>query len=184
MFTPKLQTVIRLWILKWALRLICCGPSQNWEEDEVLEEKMEEEQVDKEEGDPDIRRDSKENGEEDMEHGNESEEEWGAEQETHDHTQTDLKALYIYFHFIFFDFIIWTKCGFTKKKSRDTWCCNVGGPDTQPPSTSLSFHQRNRCSRNILQNDNWWKFPQSASQLWHLSVHRDGKYNFPAFHFA
>ncbi|KAJ4938996.1 hypothetical protein JOQ06_028459 [Pogonophryne albipinna] len=51
--------------------------SDNWEEDEVLEEKMEEEQVDKdeEEGDPDIRRDSKENGEEDMEHGNESEEE-------------------------------------------------------------------------------------------------------------
>ncbi|KAK5857073.1 hypothetical protein PBY51_010340 [Eleginops maclovinus] len=48
--------------------------SDNWEEDEVIEEKMEE-QADEEECDPDIRRDSKANGEEDMEHGNESEEE-------------------------------------------------------------------------------------------------------------
>ncbi|XP_029317096.1 WD repeat-containing protein 43 [Cottoperca gobio] len=45
--------------------------SDNWEEEEV----MEEEQADEEDDDPDIRRDSKANGEEDMERGNESEEE-------------------------------------------------------------------------------------------------------------
>ncbi|XP_070776282.1 WD repeat-containing protein 43 [Enoplosus armatus] len=42
--------------------------SDNWEEEEVMEE-------DEEEEDPDSRTDSKANGEEDMEHGNESEEE-------------------------------------------------------------------------------------------------------------
>lgn len=46
---------------------------QNWEEEEAMEED-EKEQADEEEDDPD-RTDSKANGEEDMEHGNESEEE-------------------------------------------------------------------------------------------------------------
>ncbi|XP_071378740.1 WD repeat-containing protein 43 [Centroberyx affinis] len=52
--------------------------SDNWEEEEVMEETMEEdkeEQADEEEEDPDSRTESKANGEEDMEHGNESEEE-------------------------------------------------------------------------------------------------------------
>lgn len=60
--------------LIWALSWIC-GPSQNWEEEEVMEEDNEEEE-DEEEDDPDNRTDSKANGEEDMEHENESEEEW------------------------------------------------------------------------------------------------------------
>lgn len=52
--------------------------SDHWEEEEVTEEAMEddkEEQADEEEDDPDSRTDSKANGEEDMDHGNESEEE-------------------------------------------------------------------------------------------------------------
>ncbi|XP_071767555.1 WD repeat-containing protein 43 [Centroberyx gerrardi] len=52
--------------------------SDNWEEEEVMEETMEEDkegQADEEEEDPDSRTESKANGEEDMEHGNESEEE-------------------------------------------------------------------------------------------------------------
>lgn len=52
--------------------------SDNWEEEEAMEETMEEDkeaQGDEEEEDPDSRTDSKANGEEDMEHGNESEEE-------------------------------------------------------------------------------------------------------------
>lgn len=44
------------------------GPPQNWEEEEAME-------ADEEEDDPESRTDSKANGEEDMEHGNESEEE-------------------------------------------------------------------------------------------------------------
>lgn len=47
--------------------MFCC--SQNWDEEETME--------DDEEGDDPDRTDSKANGEEDMEHGNESEEEWG-----------------------------------------------------------------------------------------------------------
>ncbi|KAF1375147.1 hypothetical protein PFLUV_G00236450 [Perca fluviatilis] len=47
--------------------------SDNWEEEEVMEDK--EEPADEENDDPDSRTDSKANGEEDMEHGNESEEE-------------------------------------------------------------------------------------------------------------
>ncbi|KAM6968841.1 WD repeat-containing protein 43 [Tautogolabrus adspersus] len=51
--------------------------SDNWEEEEAREEKMDEEEEDKEEDeeDPDSRTDSKANGEEDMDHENESEEE-------------------------------------------------------------------------------------------------------------
>ncbi|XP_041809568.1 WD repeat-containing protein 43 [Chelmon rostratus] len=48
--------------------------SDNWEEEETMEEDKDE-QADEEEEDPDRRTDSKANGEEDMEHGNESEEE-------------------------------------------------------------------------------------------------------------
>ncbi|XP_070836052.1 WD repeat-containing protein 43 [Chaetodon trifascialis] len=50
--------------------------SDNWEEEEAMEEEKEE-QADEEEGeeDPELRTDSKANGEEDMEHENESEEE-------------------------------------------------------------------------------------------------------------
>ncbi|XP_074517454.1 WD repeat-containing protein 43 [Sebastes fasciatus] len=48
--------------------------SDNWEEEEVMEEDKEE-QADEEEDDPDRKTDSKANGEEDMDHGNESEEE-------------------------------------------------------------------------------------------------------------
>ncbi|TKS86270.1 WD repeat-containing protein 43 U3 small nucleolar RNA-associated protein 5 -like protein [Collichthys lucidus] len=47
--------------------------SDNWEEEAMEDNK--EEQVDEEDDDPDSRTDSKANGEEDMEHGNESEEE-------------------------------------------------------------------------------------------------------------
>ncbi|XP_051249696.1 WD repeat-containing protein 43 [Dicentrarchus labrax] len=48
--------------------------SDNWEEEEAMEEEKEE-KADEEEDDPESRTDSKANGEEDMEHGNESEEE-------------------------------------------------------------------------------------------------------------
>ncbi|KAM9340732.1 WD repeat-containing protein 43 [Symphorus nematophorus] len=52
--------------------------SDNWEEEEAMDETMgedKEEQADEEDDDPDSRTDSKANGEEDMDHGNESEEE-------------------------------------------------------------------------------------------------------------
>uniref|UniRef100_A0A3B4V4F6 WD repeat domain 43 n=1 Tax=Seriola dumerili TaxID=41447 RepID=A0A3B4V4F6_SERDU len=49
-------------------------PPQNWEEEETMKED-EEDQADEEDEDPDSRTESKANGEEDMEHENESEEE-------------------------------------------------------------------------------------------------------------
>ncbi|XP_028252106.1 WD repeat-containing protein 43 [Parambassis ranga] len=49
--------------------------SDHWEEEEMMEEEDKEEQADEEDEDPDSRTESKANGEEDMEHENESEEE-------------------------------------------------------------------------------------------------------------
>lgn len=67
---------IRLSIFELSTKMVIFGPSQNWEEEEEGEtmEEDKEEQADDEE-DPDSRTDSKANGEEEMEHGNESEEE-------------------------------------------------------------------------------------------------------------
>jgi len=60
--------------MTWPLtNTLFCGPSQNWEEEEELAAAMEEEEAD--EKGPDGKTDSKANGEEDMEPGNESEEE-------------------------------------------------------------------------------------------------------------
>lgn len=98
---------------------------QNWEEEEVMEEKMEEDkegQTDDEEDNEDGRTESKANGAEDMDHENDSEEEW---EETTNYMQIKKRTwkiyIYIYFHFIFMLFLILLseqKYGFTKSHAK------------------------------------------------------------------